>query len=1269
MNLPQSNLPIARQRRFFGPGLFVMTLLFVAGLARQAAAQTFTLTNIWNIAAGTDGLSSGSDGGNRGIAYSPVSNQVFVAYRAGGSNLPVMVFDGTAGTWLSGASGVNGSLGLNLDQIGCGDDGTLYGCPLNTGVTGTSAFKLYSWTNWNTAPYLCFSNSASDPIVTAINGTRRIGDSLAVRGSGTNTLIIAGVPTTGAFVLFSTTDGVNFTSTVLTNSAIGALPNVFGICFYTNNTFLIKASGNCTLLQYPTNFASQSSPVTATVLGSAALSGTTGDSSLSYSTAGQLLGATSQSSGSTGPVTLYSLTNFPTAANNVASTSFACTSGNNGNETGGTALGGTGKTNWLYAMGTDNGLHAYQIQFTVAPVAPNITTQPASAIGAFAPQTLTIAESGTAPITNIWYSNTSSNSTGGTFVQSSTNTFFTVNTASTNYYYVIATNIAGGQTSSVVELALIPATTNSVVSNLFSIPPGTGTFPFEANDDNTRGLAYDAVTGHLVIANKSGGAHLYLIDGTNGTNIGQMNTSGMYTGGTFPIDQVVVADDGVVYAGNLALTASVQSFNLTSWPSATTNSTLYNAYPAGDPGSGSGDRWGDTMAARGSGVNTQILLGSRGTNVALLTTGNGTDFNATLIPVPGVPNSFAGYGIAFGAGNTFWAKNYLGDLYEISFDPTLASNAAIVLDYVSAGNAQIPSHMVGVGVDTVHSILGGVVLNDQNPDLQLFQLTGNANPPVLFDQAFFPAYNPSANGNNLGVVSMKYPRVYAMDVDLGIIGATYGVPASTPPTASLTGATIYASGSPYTLTPAVTGTLPLYYQWQYNTVSNLATAVNIPGATSGSYTFNPPVVTNTGWYDVIVTNFGGGTTSAPVLLTVLAPVTSPYVTNVWKLAAGGSNVSFLDTSSYGTRGLAYDSNSGALLLANHLTTNITVLNASNGAINNSITINTLGMPVGTFVLDQIAVADDGILYAGNLALEPGDTFALTAWNNVGNSGASEYQAYLGDPGAGSGDRWGDTMAIRGSGMNTQILLGSYGQGYGPGTSVALLTTTDGMNFTSLNIPVSGVPAGFAGLGIAFGAGNTFWAKGGHNYDLRQVSFDPNNVNPAVILQDYVASNQIPNDLTGLGVDAGNNILIGTCFNDAPNDLQFYQLTGTTNSPILFDQDFYLSSNPNSQENAVAVIKFPWAFGLNVNNGVVAVRYAVPPPIAPSFSVTATRVGGTVVLSWTSAAGHTYNVLSSSTLTTARSTWTTNSSQAGTGGTLSYTNSSPTGKLFYAIQAQ
>ena len=265
------------------------------------------------------------------------------------------------------------------------------------------------------------------------------------------------------------------------------------------------------------------------------------------------------------------------------------------------------------------------------------------------------------------------------------------------------------------------------------------------------------------------------------------------------------------------------------------------------------------------------------------------------------------------------------------------------------------------------------------------------------------------------------------------------------------------------------------------------------------------------------------------------------------------------------------------------------------------------------------------------------------------------------------------MAIRGSGVNTQILLGSFGANdggtWGPGTNVALLTTTDGMNFTALSIPVAGVPSGFSGLGLAFGAGNTFWAKGGNGYNLRQVSFDPTGSTPAAVLQVYSVPTQAPNNLTGLGVDAANNILIGTCFDDVPNDLQFYQLTGTTNAPVLFDQAFYASQNPNSQENAVAVIKFPWAFGLNVNNGLVAVQYAVPPAAILPYSVTASRAGGSVVLSWPSVSGHNYHVLSSPVVTTARSTWTTNATYAGSGATLFYTNSAPSGTLFYCIQGQ
>ena len=53
----------------------------------------------------------------------------------------------------------------------------------------------------------------------------------------------------------------------------------------------------------------------------------------------------------------------------------------------------------------------------------------------------------------------------------------------------------------------------------------------------------------------------------------------------------------------------------------------------------------------------------------------------------------------------------------------------------------------------------------------------------------------------------------------------------------------------------------------------------------------------------------------------------------------------------------------------------------------------------------------------------------------------------------------------------------------------LFTTTDGFTFTPNVITVAGAPAGFTGLGIAFGSGDTFWAAGGDGYNLRQVSFD------------------------------------------------------------------------------------------------------------------------------------------------------------------------------------
>ncbi len=71
-------------------------------------------------------------------------------------------------------------------------------------------------------------------------------------------------------------------------------------------------------------------------------------------------------------------------------------------------------------------------------------------------------------------------------------------------------------------------------------------------------------------------------------------------------------------------------------------------------------------------------------------------------------------------------------------------------------------------------------------------------------------------------------------------------------------------GTNFTLGVSVTGPLPLSYQWFFN-------GTNLPAATNATLAFPSIQLTNTGNYQVIVTNIYGAVTSAVAVLTVLLP--------------------------------------------------------------------------------------------------------------------------------------------------------------------------------------------------------------------------------------------------------------------------------------------------------------------------------------------------------------------------------------------------------------
>ncbi|HEY3863784.1 MAG TPA: hypothetical protein VGO59_18055 [Verrucomicrobiae bacterium] len=266
---------------------FALALLLSASV-HQAAAQSYSLSPLWADANGIGHLANNNQ--NRGIAYHAQSNLVFVSTRAAATTGSIDVFNAATGALLSnGVAGAN----LGVDQVGVADDGVLYGAPLQTAVSASAPFALYSWTNWNNAPYLAYqSTNAADPLI-ALSAAKRVGDSLAVTGAGVNTLILAAVAATCTnFVLLHTQDGVNFASTLV---SVAGLPttagSILGICFYTNNSFLVQpgsgaANRNVYLVSFPANFASQSN-VTGTIIGSAPALSAGADEFLSYSAVGK----------------------------------------------------------------------------------------------------------------------------------------------------------------------------------------------------------------------------------------------------------------------------------------------------------------------------------------------------------------------------------------------------------------------------------------------------------------------------------------------------------------------------------------------------------------------------------------------------------------------------------------------------------------------------------------------------------------------------------------------------------------------------------------------------------------------------------------------------------------------------------------------------------------------------------------------------------------------------------------------------------------------
>ena len=478
------------------------------------------------------------------------------------------------------------------------------------------------------------------------------------------------------------------------------------------------------------------------------------------------------------------------------------------------------------------------------------------------------------------------------------------------------------------------------------------------------------------------------------------------------------------------------------------------------------------------------------------------------------------------------------------------------------------------------------------------------------------------NGTNVGdiIADATNSSLTLTNVQIGDSGSIYTVFASNSfGTAWNTGAVLTVVGVQITTQPTpVTQTLlaqstalfsavangasPLAYQWYFFGTNNAFTNA-VVGATNATLALPNISDSSVGVYALFVTNAFGSAWSSNVTLAAVLPLyNTTQATNLWTLPLGSRPYLSTNAGLNLERGLTFNpANTNLLLVSRGEVSGFSVvsINALTGADNYSLDTN--GISGGTFPINMIRASSDGAVYAANLTTAANTTaYKIYRWSDDAPATLPTL-SFSGDPGFGvaPGLRWGDNLALRGTGNDTQILLAS-----GTGTNVALLTTSDGgLSFTPAIIPISGVHSGFAQYGLTFGPStNTFWAKTSQTNLLYLVTFDINTLTGSAT---YVYSNT-PNLFRGIGTDSGNRWLAGVA-NESPDTMRLYDVSAITNAPMLADQELLGTGKGLTGSATIPADTSFWdnqyVFVLDPFNGVSAFQVSTNPTLSANADLT------------------------------------------------------------------
>jgi len=273
----------------------------------------------------------------------------------------------------------------------------------------------------------------------------------------------------------------------------------------------------------------------------------------------------------------------------------------------------------------------------------------------------------------------------------------------------------------------------------------------DVGNDVTRSIAYNPVADEVYVATRlNGDACVLVLNPETGATLDTLQRpEGGYSGGIYPLNMVTVDDDGAIYVGNLSVPAIIATDKYKLYKYETSDSAPVVVFE----NALSGFRYGDALAAIGSGENVCVYVSGMGTdNIAKLCPSGDTLGLNKIISLPGAGAARHGISPVEPHGNIWingtdavtWPVNLIDDDGNIvaTVPDTLIATGTSTVTHWNVGNIHAITAVSPFGTNAIRSAQYSV-FSDALGDSYTFDYLGGNSDSLLF------AYSGTTLNNNI----------------------------------------------------------------------------------------------------------------------------------------------------------------------------------------------------------------------------------------------------------------------------------------------------------------------------------------------------------------------------------------------------------------------------------------------------------------------------------------------------------------------------------------